>query len=296
MHPLHLSVLILLITACALRAGSPAPSTTDSPADKSIYTLFNPTPDKLLRDFAPDRPGFTNGPRTVDAGHFQIETGLFEYGHDLHNPDFAPIRAETFVLGDSEFRIGLLNWMEFDLLIPFYTSERDKDLVLGHTQRSSGIGDLTLGFKMNFWGDDHTDSTAGGLSLQLKAPTASHNVGNGEVEGAAVLLFDLPLPLAFDLSVNTGLGIDANNSGSGHHAEFINSAALSHGIIGPVSAFVEIYTSFDPNHTSLWQGSADFGFTWQLHANLQLDAGMNLGISRAADDLRRRLSGCRGGF
>jgi len=277
----------LLLAAASLTAGTPTPSSNpaDSLADKSIYTLFNPTPDGLLRDFAPDRPGFTNGPRTVDAGHVQIETGLFEYNRDEHNLDRTPLRTESFVFGDTELRIGLANWIEFDLLIPFYTSQREKDLSLGHTERTSGIGDLTLEVKMNLWGNDAKEGTAGGLALQLKTPTANHNLGNGKVEGAVVFLLDVPLPWGFDLTSNHGVAIDANDSGSGYHADFINSISLSHPIIGPLSAFGEIYTNFNPNHSGQWQGSADFGLIWQLRANLQLDAGMNIGISRAADDL-----------
>ena len=45
-------------------------------ADKSQYTLFNPTPKEQMRPFNTDRPTKSNVPYTVDAGHFQIETDL----------------------------------------------------------------------------------------------------------------------------------------------------------------------------------------------------------------------------
>jgi len=266
--------------------GAPVPSSNpaDSLADKSIYTLFNPTPDNLLRDFAPDRPGFTNGPRTVDAGHFQVETGLFEYGRDHHHTDFSRVRTETFTWGDTELRIGLANWIELDIAIPFYTEQRDKDPSLRHTERTSGIGDLVVGAKINFWGNDGK-GTAGGFNLGLKLPTASHNLGNGKVEPAGLFLFDFPLPAGFDLEMNNGVAVRLNDSGHGYHADLINSVAISHPIIGPVSAFVEFYTSFDPKHSGTWVGTTDFGFIWQVTNSLQLDAGMNIGVSRAADDL-----------
>lgn len=278
---------MLALTSATLRAGTSTPSSNpaDSLADKSIYTLFNPTPDSLLRDFAPDRPGFTNGPRTVDAGHLQIESGLFEYGRDQHTLDRSFTRTETFVYGDTELRLGLANWIEFDLLIPFYTSQHEKDFGLGRMERTSGIGDLTLGVKMSLWGNDAKEGTSAGLSLQLKTPTASHDLGNGKVEGGTIFLLDIPLPWGFDLTSNHGVAIDLNDSGHGYHADIINSVSLSHSIVGPLSAFGEIYTAFNPDHTGQWQGSADFGLIWQLRANLQLDAGMNIGISRAADDL-----------
>jgi hypothetical protein len=36
--------------------------------DKSQYTLFDPVPDSLMRDFSTDRPPKANVPYTVDAG------------------------------------------------------------------------------------------------------------------------------------------------------------------------------------------------------------------------------------
>jgi hypothetical protein len=38
--------------------------------DKSQYTLFDPVPDQLMRNFNTDRPPKANSPYTVDAGHF----------------------------------------------------------------------------------------------------------------------------------------------------------------------------------------------------------------------------------
>lgn len=47
--------------------------------DKRQFTLFNPTPDKLMREMSTDRPDTTESPYTVDAGHFQFELDLAEY-------------------------------------------------------------------------------------------------------------------------------------------------------------------------------------------------------------------------
>ena len=55
--------------------------TAQQPAssDKSDYSLFNPTPDSLLRELSPDRPDATESPITVDAGRFAIEMSLFDW-------------------------------------------------------------------------------------------------------------------------------------------------------------------------------------------------------------------------
>ena len=58
------------------------PTRAADPADKSWFTLFHPTPEALLRELNTDRPDQTEGPITVDAGHFQLELDLVSYAYD----------------------------------------------------------------------------------------------------------------------------------------------------------------------------------------------------------------------
>ncbi|MEI6536668.1 MAG: transporter [Verrucomicrobiaceae bacterium] len=248
---------------------------------KSDYSLFNPTPDSLLRDLDTDRPNKTNSPKTLDAGHFQIETGLLGYSHDSHSLDGTHTKGWTVT--DTDLRIGLTNWAEIQFEIPFYQSVRTTDTLTGKTQHASGIGDLSIFFLANFWGNDKGD-TAGGIEFFVKTPTASHGLGNGKVEGGALILLATKLPGDFDLGINTGVGISANDDG-GYHADIINSVSVSHAIVGPISAYAEFFSSVPTQHSSGWEGTIDVGFTFQIGKNFQFDAGMNIGVTRAADDL-----------
>jgi hypothetical protein len=47
--------------------------------EKGRYSLFDPTPDQLLRDMTTDRPDTTESPFTVDAGRLQVETNLLGF-------------------------------------------------------------------------------------------------------------------------------------------------------------------------------------------------------------------------
>src|SRR6185436_13756478 len=67
---LHIPALVL----AGLVATVPSHASAMEPApDKSGYTFSNPTPDRLLRELATDRPDVTESPFTVDAGHVQLE-------------------------------------------------------------------------------------------------------------------------------------------------------------------------------------------------------------------------------
>src|SRR5688572_30011950 len=72
-------------------------------ADKRSYSLFNPTPDHLLRDLSTDRPDKTESPYTVDAGRIQIETDLVAYTHDRQDG----ITTRAFDVLPFNLKIGL---------------------------------------------------------------------------------------------------------------------------------------------------------------------------------------------
>lgn len=277
----HTLIITLLLAAGNLLAGTPADSGTAASAapDKSGYTLFNPTPTALLRDFATDRPNKTNSPRTLDAGHAQVEMDLAAYTYDKESG----IRTEDWMAANSNLRLGLTNWAELQLLVPFYENNRVTDTAAGLTQRTEGIGDLTVGVKANFWGNDTGDS-AGGIGAYVKTPTASHDIGNGKTEGTLLALLDFSLPADIDLGVNCGVGITANDTG-GYHTDIINSACVSHKLVGTLSGYLEFYSSVPSNQSSEWVGTVDVGLTLMVAKNVQLDTGLNIGVTRAADNL-----------
>ena len=81
------------------------------------------------------------------------------------------------------------------------------------------------------------------------------------------------------------MGADGDVAGRGHHAEFIQSITFSHAIVGKLEGYVEFFSSVSAERGSSWVATADFGLTYGLTENLQLDAGVAIGITRAADDL-----------
>ena len=68
-------MIVRLVALAALAILIPCLARAEDP-DKSGYTLFDPVPDDLMRKFAPDRPTKGFSVRSIDAGHFEIETDL----------------------------------------------------------------------------------------------------------------------------------------------------------------------------------------------------------------------------
>src|SRR3990170_415907 len=73
-------------------------------ADKSQYSLFNPTPRALMREMTTDRPDTTEVPFTVDAGHVQTESTLF--GYTRSRPDSDGAVSDAYDFAYTNVRIG----------------------------------------------------------------------------------------------------------------------------------------------------------------------------------------------
>ena len=121
-------------------------------ADKNQYWLFNPTPDRLLREMTTDRPDITESPFTVDAGHVQFETTLVGYTRSA--PDQERTVTDEFEFATTNMRIGITNSAEIDLVWQPYGTVRIRQADPLRIFDQSGIGRLNLRAKVNLWGND----------------------------------------------------------------------------------------------------------------------------------------------
>jgi Putative MetA-pathway of phenol degradation len=252
----------------------------ESQAESEVnnYHLFYPVPESLIRDFDTDRPDKTNSPHTLDAGHFQIEIGFASYTYDNNSRS----SLDSFIWGDSTLRCGLLSFMELQLEIPTYIDNKNTNS--GITTRSRGMGDLTATLKTNFWGNTE-GKTSAGMSYFMKIPTANKQIGNGKTEGGIIFLSGYKLPMNFDLGINNGIAMSANDDKT-YRADIFNSISVSHQLIGPFSAYLEFFCSVPTKNSNQWIGTVDTGLLLMLGKNLQLDVGVNNAVTSAASNLQ----------
>lgn len=81
---------------------------------------------------------------------------------------------------------------------------------------------------------------------------------------------------------NAGIAAIANDDGDSHHAEVINTISISRRLIGPLSGYVEFFTSVPTTHSNDRVGTVDAGVLWLVAKNFQVDAGINACVTRAA--------------
>ncbi|MBM3830495.1 MAG: transporter [Verrucomicrobia bacterium] len=266
---------VLLLVSTAAFAADPAP-------DKSRYHLFNPTPTALMREMATDRPDKTESPITVDAGHFQIEMDLATFTHDKHNPDRDGKTVRTWNLAPINFKVGLLNNVDAQFIVQPHTYTRTSDPAADLTKQR-GFNDFLVRVKWNLWGNDGGE-TAFGLMPYIKLPTNHDQLGNRSVEGGLIIPFAMELPAGWSLGAMPQFDIVRDTRSSGYHPEIVTTISFGRDIIGNLAGYAEFFQSLSLERGAPWVATVDFGLTYALTKNIQLDAGINIGITRAADD------------
>ena len=281
--PLQQSRFLSLSTALFAIGPLPA-SAAETASDKGAYHLFNPTPANLMRELSTDRPDKTESAYTVDAGHFQFESDLVAYTHDHDTAAGADNRIDAWSFAAINFKLGLLNKADLQVVVESYNRVRTEDRIAGTVLKQRGFGDVTTRLKYNVWGNDG-GSTALAVMPWIKFPSNQDNLGNNAVEAGLIIPLSGELPGGWGFGVMTEVDFIQNSTDTDYHAEFVNCITFSHDIWGKLGGYIEFWSLVSTENGSPWVGTLDLGLTYGLTENIQLDAGINIGMTRSAEDL-----------
>jgi hypothetical protein len=284
MRRLGLKLVVGAFAATALAAPALADDTQAPAPDKSGFTLFNPTPDADLRSLCADRPTKATGACTVDAGHWQVESDIYNITTDTSGG----LTTRTELLANPTLKLGLTNTLDVEVNIAPYELVTAHDSVARLTTRARGVGDLFLRAKLNLIGDDG-GQVAIAVEPYVKVPTAPLSIGNGQVEEGVLAPVTLNLPANWQLTVDPELDILANSAGAGRHVNLSMPISLSYPLTKELTGSAEVWgdVNFDPAG-QVTQGSFDLALAWipAKAPTLQLDGGVNLGLNKATPGLQ----------
>lgn len=230
------------------------------------WTLFNPVPVASMREMNTDRPDTTESPITVDAGHFQMEMSFFDYTRDDGGD------SEAWAYGQVNLKAGLLP--NTDLQVIFNSWERQKS-----SETVSGFSDVTLRVKRNLWGNNG-GKTALALMPYVKIPTGTE-VSNGEWEGGLIVPLGITLTDRLSMALMAEMDIVSDDAG-GHDLEWVHSATLGLALTDDLGMYVELVGI--AGDSTEYQALFDTGLTFAITDNLIIDAGVRIGLNRAAED------------
>ncbi|MBY0512878.1 MAG: transporter [Gemmataceae bacterium] len=271
---------------------------------KNQYTLFNPTPRPLRREFITDRPDKTINPVTVDAGHVQVETDLVTATFDRRQPRqyaFAGqppktgtggfFQQQPFIPGDKDdyvflltnVRVGLTNNAEVQVFLrPFQRLTTPAGF--GQPAANAfGFGDMRVLFKENLWGNEG-GPTAFALTQYLDIPAGRPDLSTGAVEGGATGTLLFRFPGKTYLGMETGLEWRKDIFAGRYHVEVPASISLAYSFTKELSAKAEFASQFSAEPGAQWVGVVALAVLYGLSDDVQFDIGINIGVTPAAND------------
>jgi hypothetical protein len=276
--------LAISFTASSARAEDGTASGPGVP-DKSGYSLLDPTPDDEMRKFTPDRPTKGYSVRTIDAGHFELESDLVNYTYSK----YLGISSRSLQALDPTFKMGVTNWMDLELQFNGLQSSRSFDSESSSSStvaHGMGFGDVVLRTKMNVFGND--DGPAGlAVIPYVKLPSSVPVISNGAVEGGLIVPLALRLPQDYLVTLMTE--VDALQDAAGRrYPNFVNLVGVSHPLPGfeGANAMVELYSSAGTSRVTPPIYTFDLGMNFPLDKHMILDVGLNLGLNKAAPKLQ----------
>jgi hypothetical protein len=226
-----------------------------------------------------DRPGKANPTCTVPVGKVQIETGLVDWIHD----NSGGVRTNEITIGGTAFKYGVTDRLNLELDITPYDRARTK--IGSITDTVSGFGDMDLAAKYRLTDDKAPVQVA--VHPFVKIPTASHNLGNGKVEGGLAFPIDGSIPNS-PLSFTFGpeIDINADSDGHGYHFGMVQVVSLGATVLPRFTLAGELWGNwdFDPART-VRQYSADANAAYLVSNAVQIDAGANFGLNRDTPDV-----------
>jgi hypothetical protein len=243
-------------------------------ADKSHYSLFNPTPRALMREMSTDRPDTTESPYTVDAGHVQVESSFVDYRRD----DDGGGDFDAWSVLPTNVKIGLTNNMDLQLAFePYVREEFEGD-------STDGFGATQLRLKINLWGNDGGD-TALAVMPFVQFPTEDDDFGaTDHLQGGVIVPLAVSLPNEWSLGLMAEFDAVRDGADEEYELQFVHTATLGHDIVGDLAGYVEYIGVTDTEDGTGYVSLIGGGLTYGASENVQLDAGVNFGLSDEADD------------
>lgn len=245
-----------------------------------ITSLFGALASPALAQSAPgdpapictDRPTKANATCTVPAGHWQVESDAVNWTHS----DVGGVKTDLWLAPNPTLKYGLSD--KADIEVNIAPDEQLRVSAGGVTARASGAGDLYVRLKHSLYSSDQASVS---VIPWIKAPTASHALGNGRVEEGVALPVSVNLPSKFSMTLGPEIDGLEDADLHGQHLNLINLVNLSRPVSDRVTLAAELWNSqnFDPLGT-VSQSSADVAVAYAATRTLQFDAGANFGLNR----------------
>jgi len=229
---------------------------------------------QFSEDMETDRPDFSEGTKTVEAGHLQIEAG-----YTFTDNNDGGVITESHAVPGVLVRIGLAP--KYELRIGWQGFIDSETTSSGDNAQSDGVGDMSIGTKFRLQENDAGWDVSSIIETSL--PVGDDEVASDKHEPAVKLLF--AKDLSSDLSFATNLNATYVSGSTERYYELAASASFGTDLTDTIGLFLEYYGQFPlENVPEENLHTLNGGLTLALDENLQLDAFVGTGLNAEADD------------
>lgn len=232
-----------------------------------------------------DRPDTTESAYSLDAGHVQFELSIVDYTRDRRNDDNET--RESVAIAPMLVKVGLTNRTDLQLGINPYSIDRAESRDDGTTSETEGFSDTIVRLKVNLWGNDDTGEWATAMAVMpyISIPTGRDGLSSRHLDGGLIVPFAVSLPADFSMGIMAQLDWLRSQEDDRTVFDFVHTATISHDLIGDLGGYIEYAGFANLNHDEKYRGYFDAGLTYAINDDVQLDGGVRIGLTRAADDL-----------
>ena len=226
-----------------------------------------PTDKPQLRAFCTDRPGQGTLPCTVDPGHLQLETDLFNVAYDRGQG------RETYLFTNPMLKLGVAPRADLELQVAPY--EPVRRFASGAVAPSDiyGVGDLTVRYKQNVFGD-YRGPLAVAIEPFVIAPTGRRGIGDGGWEGG-LMPFAVGLSKTLVLNFAPEVDVRRDQVGGGVHTEEFVVANVTVQLPKRLGLLLEVATRNSQDAGAHTQVFCDFALSLSLVNDAEIDVGIN---------------------
>jgi hypothetical protein len=160
-----------------------------------------------------------------------------------------------------------------------------RDEATASRSTARGFSDMQVRTKINFWGNDGKSDTALGLMPFIQLPTGSDSLSSDHVEGGIIVPFAMKLTDNIDLSAMADWNFVYDPADRGYDTEFVHTVSLGFAFTEELGAYIEYVGIASTDGDSGYQALASTGVVYKITRDLQVDAGVQIGLTRAAEDL-----------
>jgi hypothetical protein len=266
----------LLVLPLAARAQDDNHPKFPSPYDSAHFSWRKPVPHNRLRPLRPDRPGTTESPYTVDAGHFQLETDLTRL---INEPGSAEDpQQRTWHVAYALVKLGLSRKTDLQVELPLYAAQKQRPQGAEDWDNTRGFGDVAVRIKHNFLGDDQDGPLAASVIGFVRLPTGASGLSNTRPEYGLVLPVNVEVGDTYNLEAQLETDLDYDPEGAQRYVRLMPSVALDRQFGKKLGLLLEGAFPWN-SEQHRWHAQLNVAPTFNVTDNFQLDAGTHFALN-----------------